>query len=177
MYKTFNFNLLRRNFCGNISCKRSNDVRWGIKLEYWKGKPKKLVWLRKFEISLYKFHLLSNLYINSEEREKEENKLKIMIYNTETVVHNGLDSIISFRIPCPCRKSVEALRQDLDMIGKKLRDSANKPVIRKELMKEYQETRTYLDHKGGRLLGSWLFEGTLRQALQEFPDIIRLCTK
>lgn len=177
MYKTFNFNLLRRNFCGHISCKKDNDVRWGIKFEYWKGKPKKLVWLRKFEISLYKFHLLSNLYRNSEEREKEENKLKIMIYNTETVVHNGLDSIISFRIPCPCRKSVEALQQDLDLISKKLRDAKDKPAIRKELMKEYQETRTYLDHKEGRLLGSWLFEGTLRQALQEFPDVIRLCTK
>ena len=177
MYKTFNFNLLRRNFCGNLSCKKSNYVGWGIKLDYLKDKPRKLKWLKEFVFSFYKFHLTSYLYRNSEEREKEENKLKIMIYNTETVVHNGLDSIISFRIPCPCRKSVEALRQDLDMIGKKLRDSANKPVIRKELMKEYQETRTYLDHKEGRLLGSWLFEGTLRQALQEFPDIIRLCTK
>lgn len=174
MYKAFNFNLLRRNFSGNISCKKSNYVGWGIKFEYWKNKPKRLKWLRKFEISLYKFHIDTYIYRNLTEKEKNEDILKIKIYSTETEVHNGLNSVISFRIPCPCRKSVEELRSDLEQLGSKLKVAADKPTIRKKLMKEYQETRQYLDHKEGRMIGSWVFEGTLKKALQEFPDIIRI---
>lgn len=69
---------------------------------------------------------------------------------------------------------MEELRSDLEQLESKLKGAANKPAIRKKLMEEYQKTRQYLDHKEGRMLGSWAFEGTLNQALQEFPDIIRI---
>lgn len=174
MYKAFNFNLLRRNFSGSISCSKNNYVGWSIGFDFRNDKPKRLRWIKHVIISLYKFHIDTYIYRNLTEKEKNEDILKIKIYSTETEVHNGLNSVISFRIPCPCRKSVEELRSDLEQLESKLKGAANKPTIRKKLMKEYQETRQYLDHKEGRMLGSWIFEGTLKKALQEFPDIIRI---